>query len=80
MSIKYCTVPSMIADNFTKPLQGHLFQKFWSVVMNINYKVPDTDLAWEQDLPVPNPQECVGNQVTLIRVVRVKLKNRQIYS
>lgn len=48
--------------------------------MNINEDVPDTDFAWEQDLSIPNPQECVGNQVMLIRVVRLQIKNTKIYS
>lgn len=80
MSIKYCPAPSMIADHFTKPLQGHLFRKFRSIVMNMSEEVPDADLAWERDLPIPNPQECVGNQVTLIGVVRLRVQNGQIYS
>ena len=33
MSIRYCPTEKMIADFFTKPLQGELFRKFRAVVM-----------------------------------------------
>jgi len=35
MSVKYCPTTEMIADFFTKPLQGKLFVKFRKAIMNI---------------------------------------------
>ncbi len=67
MSVKYCPAGDMIADHFTKPLQGTLFRRFRSVIMNIDQDIPDCDLSWECDneISVPNPQECVGEDKSL---------------
>jgi len=40
VSIQYCPTGDMIADFFTKPLQGTLFRKFRDQIMNIH---PSTD-------------------------------------
>ncbi len=40
VSIQYCPTGEMIADFFTKPLQGALFQKFRDFIMNHD---PSTD-------------------------------------
>ena len=34
MSIQYCPTGDMVADFFTKPLQGTLFRKFRDLIMN----------------------------------------------
>ena len=47
MRVVYCPTEEMIADFFTKPLQGTLFRKFRAYIMNLNRR-PDV------------PQECVG--------------------
>ena len=63
MTVRYCPTSEMIADHLTKPLQGHLFRKFRSVIMNIDEDIPDADLAWESVSPASHatrPQECVG--------------------
>ena len=36
LEIKYCPTDDMLADFFSKPLQGKLFKKFWQVIMNIS--------------------------------------------
>jgi hypothetical protein len=36
VSIKYCPTELMVADFFTKPLQGIQFQTFRDIIMNIN--------------------------------------------
>ena len=36
INVKHCSMLEMIADFFTKPLQGALFQKFRKYIMNIN--------------------------------------------
>lgn len=35
MRVDYCPTEEMIADFFTKPLQGALFRKFRAFIMNI---------------------------------------------
>ncbi len=70
MTVKYCPADSMIGDHFTKPLQGDLFKKFRSVIMNIDLCLPDCHLSWEQidEFTPPNPQECVGEHKSLSEV------------
>ena len=48
----------MVADHFTKPLQGNAFCKFWALIMNIDPNNPDHDMYWDR-LINPSPQECV---------------------
>jgi Reverse transcriptase (RNA-dependent DNA polymerase) len=36
LSVEHCPTESMVADFFTKPLQGKLFYKFRSMIMNTN--------------------------------------------
>ena len=33
IEIKYCPTPLMLADYFTKPLQGNVFRRFRDVIM-----------------------------------------------
>jgi hypothetical protein len=35
VSIKYCPTSDMLADFFTKPLQGAIFRKFRDVILNV---------------------------------------------
>ena len=36
VSIQYCPTGDMLADYFTKPLQGSKFQQFRNLIMNVN--------------------------------------------
>ena len=56
-SVKYCPTEDMIADFFTKPLQGSQFRKLRNIIMNYN---PIND-------SYPGDQECVGAQGELNR-------------
>ena len=49
MSLAYCPMDVMVADYFTKPLQGTKFRKFHAMIMN--YQDPALALM---------SQECVG--------------------
>jgi hypothetical protein len=53
LQVEYCPTNDMVADFFTKPLQGSVFKKLRAIVMNL----PD-------DVPLPmttsGPQECVN--------------------
>jgi hypothetical protein len=45
MSVQYCPTGEMVADFFTKPLQGIQFKKFRDLIMNID---PSTDSSKDQ--------------------------------
>ncbi len=75
----YCPATEMIGDHFTKPLQGALFCKFQFVIMNIDEKVPDVDLAWERELVPTMPQECVGKSIALVSLTWLLLHCGKIY-
>ena len=47
INVVYCPTDKMVADFFTKPLQGSLFKKFRASVMGYN----DHDLSFMQDSP-----------------------------
>jgi hypothetical protein len=52
----------MLADHFTKPLQGEAFYKFRSQIMSMDPGLTSADLAWDRALsfsPSPSPQEYV---------------------
>jgi len=48
VSIEYCPTEEMVADYFTKPLQGATFRKFIKLILNI-----------DDDILASSPQECV---------------------
>ena len=58
VTIKYCPTKEMVADHFTKPLQGEAFYNFRSVIMNVDPGITSADLSWDRN-PHPSPQECV---------------------
>jgi hypothetical protein len=69
MTIKHCPTKEMLADPFTKPLQGADFRSFRAVIMNCDPSIPDHEMSWERGetfasayakSTVPRPQECVG--------------------
>ncbi len=70
MTVGYCLTPEMIGDRFTKQLQGALLHKFRAIMMNIDKKAPDVDLAWERELLPTMLQECDGNNVALLSMTQ----------
>jgi hypothetical protein len=52
MRIEYCPTGDMVADFFTKPLQGSLFRKLRGLILNTSVRPTSTIAA--------APQECVG--------------------
>ena len=45
--VKHCNTELMLADHFTKALQGILFKKFWVEVMNLLEGLDNLDMVWE---------------------------------
>ena len=58
IEVKYCPTAKMIADFFTKPLQGRLFRKLRDVVMGYKH----IDELWEDDDEESTAEERVGKQ------------------
>ena len=58
IEVKYCPTAKMIADFFTKPLQGRLFRKLQDVVMGYKH----IDELWEDDDEESTAEERVGKQ------------------
>jgi hypothetical protein len=61
MSIDYCPTGDMIADFFTKPLQGSLFQKFRNFIMNV-----DRICATNAD-----PRSVLQNEISTVKPLPV---------
>ena len=55
VNIEYCTTHEMLADLFTKPVQGFLFHKFIDIIMR--YKHITTLLTGKFSI-----KKCVGDQ------------------
>ena len=56
VTINYCPTRDIVGDNLTRPLRGHLFRKFRSVIMNVSEDTPDSKclmITTEVKHPVP---------------------------
>jgi hypothetical protein len=62
LRVEYCPTGDMVADFFTKPLQGSLFRKLRKTILNI----PDGAVLTNAS----TSQECVGNVISYADVVR----------
>ena len=77
VTIKYCPTEMMLADLFTKLLQGAAFIKFRALIMNIDESIPDCEMSWDRaDMLIREiwvdlrPQECVGMDSKRVEVPR----------
>jgi hypothetical protein len=55
LRVEYCPMEEMLADFFTKPLQGSLFRCLRARIMNLPYRMSGTVTA-------AGSQECVGTR------------------
>jgi hypothetical protein len=69
ITMKHCPATEMLADHFTKPLQGTMFQKFRAEIQGVPIDMCDADMGWDRPCAInerelskacPSPQECVG--------------------
>jgi hypothetical protein len=67
LRIEYCRTGDMVADFFTKPLQGSLFRKLRAIILNI----PDHS----RNANALTSQECVGKVTSYADVVRGTHRN-----
>ena len=74
MRIKHCPTKQMLADPFTKPIQGSEFREFRAAIMNIDPTIPDYEMSWDRvalsKTTDHRPQECVGVDSFLENVPR----------
>jgi hypothetical protein len=73
LRIEYCPTGDMVADFFTKPLQGSLFRKLRKIILNLpdEYIEKISDTNHEKRLTnAAASQECVGTKVSYADVVR----------
>jgi hypothetical protein len=64
VSVEYCPTEEMIADFFTKPLQGSQFYKLRAFIMGLDYPAPT------------GRQECVGQAVAVVDHARLNSSAR----
>jgi hypothetical protein len=67
LRIEYCPTGDMVADFFTKPLQGSLFRKLRGIILNIPNRSSGADAS--------TSQECVGKSASYADVVRGTHRN-----
>ena len=70
LSLEYCPTEEMIRDFFTKPLQGALFYKLWSLIMNLKSDESVVSMEAERTTSLIKAKECVGSSVSSDRSVR----------
>ena len=61
LKVKYCLTSNILANHFTKPLQGYAFRKFRADIKEVMQDTPNIDMGWDRlaDTFTPSPQECV---------------------
>jgi len=62
VKVTYCPNENMLADFFTKPLQGSAFQKIWDIILNL----PSNKNWW-------STQECVGRSEKMMGLKIIKM-------
>ena len=62
--VEYCPTDEMLADMFTKLLQGVAFRHFRSAVLNL----PNTDKFCPTTVPVPGHRSVLENEPTTKRI------------
>jgi hypothetical protein len=69
ITVKHCPATDMLANHFTKPLQGTMFRAFRAEIQGIPVDMCDVDLGWDRPCAIdeqkrgedsPSPHECVG--------------------
>jgi hypothetical protein len=72
ITLKHCPATEMIADHFTKPLQGAMFRRFRAEIQGMPNDTPDSHLGLDRDELATkgkttsstniSPKECVGKE------------------
>jgi hypothetical protein len=48
ITMKHCPAAEMLADHFTKPLQGTMFRKFRAEIQGVPIDMCDADVGWDR--------------------------------
>jgi hypothetical protein len=48
ITVKHCPATEMLADHFTKPLQGTMFRKFRADIQGVPIDMCDADVGWDR--------------------------------
>ena len=64
VAVEYCPTAEMLADMFTKPLQGVAFHRFRSTVLNL----PDANELCPTIVPMPVHRSVLRNESTTERI------------
>lgn len=80
LTVEYCPTAEMVADFFTKPLQGSMFRKFRAIIMNLPMDQPNAHLQKAQkcvEADSLGAEECfsAAGRRTYAEVVRNGDKN-----
>jgi hypothetical protein len=73
VSVEYCPTSEMIADFFTKPLQGMLFCKFCAFIMNLD---PGTDSLQDKRSVLSKAKTAKKVKVETAKMVKVETDRR----
>ena len=73
LKVKYFLTGEILADHFTKTLQGTALRKFRAYNQGIKDETPDTNSFWyrPKNMFIPSPQECVVIMLTSKHVLGV---------
>ena len=64
VAVEYCLTDKMLADMFTKPLQGAAFNHFRTTVLNL----PDSKKDCPATVPMTGHRSVLGNELTMEQI------------
>ncbi|EJK61698.1 hypothetical protein THAOC_17766, partial [Thalassiosira oceanica] len=72
LTVQYCHTGDMLADIFTKPLNGAPFRKLRAAIMNCPVDLAPSNPALRRASPPEGPQECVGRNAGDMTTTKTK--------
>ena len=73
VKVAYCLIENMLADFFTKPLQGLAFGKVWDIIVNL----PSNKNGWSTQKCIGRKEKMTGLKVTEIRQILTAMSKRR---
>ena len=64
LKIEYCPTDQMIADYFTKPIQGKMFRRLRGIIMGMSAEEMSMEMVQKPKVTF-EPQECVGKPTVI---------------
>ena len=69
--VQYCPTHNMLADYFTKPLQGATFRKFRDAIMNCHFVRPDVHPSDHRSVLEPERMNAQSH-ATILRLPQIE--------